>query len=396
MNFDRTALEVELETAVRAFVADTVIRYETDARLDARGPSEALRKELQQAAKSRGLLAPQLSVKHGGRGLDHRQTATVFRASGYSLLGPLAMNVMAPDEGNMFLLEKIASASQLERYLAPLASGEARSCFLMTEPDGGAGSDPSMLKTTAHQQGDSWVIEGRKWLITGAEGAEFGILMAKSEHGATMFLVSMSDPAIRVDRRLHTLDNTLPGGHACISVEGLRVGPEAVLGAPHEAFRHAQVRLAPARLTHCMRWWGAAQRAHDSAIAYATQRKAFGKTLIDHEGVSLLLADNAMDLQQTLLLIDHAAWVLDQGSDGSHETSMTKVVCSEALSRVVDRSLQVLGGLGVTDDSPVAKIYREIRGFRIYDGASEVHRWSIARRLARLAQTAQNPSSHAP
>jgi len=253
-----------------------------------------------------------------------------------------------------------------------------------------------MLKTTAHQQGDSWVIEGRKWLITGAEGAEFGILMAKSEHGATMFLVSMSDPAIRVDRRLHTLDNTLPGGHACISVEGLRVGPEAVLGAPHEGFRHAQVRLAPARLTHCMRWWGAAQRAHDSAIAYATQRKGFGKTLIDHEGVSLLLADNAMDLQQTLLLIDHAAWVLDQGSDGSHETSMTKVVCSEALSRVVDRSLQVLGGLGVTDDSPVAKIYREIRGFRIYDGASEVHRWSIARRLARLAQTAQNPSSHAP
>jgi len=242
-----------------------------------------------------------------------------------------------------------------------------------------------MLQTRADQLGDGWEISGRKWLITGAEGADFGILMAKSEYGATMFLVSMSDPAIRIERRLHTLDDTLPGGHSCITIDGLRVGPEAVLGAPHEGFRYAQVRLAPARLTHCMRWWGAAKRAHDTALAYAVKRRAFGKSLVEHEGISFSLADNAMDLQQTLLLIDHAAWTLDQGAEGSHETSVAKVVCSEALSRVVDRSLQVLGGLGITDDAPVARIYREIRGFRIYDGASEVHRWSIARRLWRRA-----------
>jgi alkylation response protein AidB-like acyl-CoA dehydrogenase len=304
------------------------------------------------------------------------------------------MNAMAPDEGNMYLLEKIARPAQLERYLLPLAAGEVRSCFLMTEPDGGAGSDPSMLTTTAERDGDEWIIHGRKWLITGAEGAAFGILMARTESGATMFLVSMRDPNLYLERRLKTLDNSLPGGHSCIRIEGLRAGPESVLGAPHEGFRYAQVRLAPARLTHCMRWWGAAQRAHDEATAYAVKRRAFGKPLIDHEGVSFLLADNAIDLQQTLLLIDHAAWTLDTGGNGSHESSVAKVACSEALSRVVDRSLQVLGGLGVTDDSPVAKIYREIRGFRIYDGASEVHRWAIARRLGR--QVEERPGAHAP
>ena len=394
MNFERTPLELELEAAVQRFVRDTVVPYEQDPRIDSRGPADELRRELQQAARARGLLAPQLSLKHGGRGLDHRQTATVFRASGYSLLGPLAMNAMAPDEGNMYLLEKIARPAQLERYLLPLAAGEVRSCFLMTEPDGGAGSDPSMLNTTAERHGDEWIIHGRKWLITGAEGAAFGILMARTESGATMFLVSMQDPNLHLERRLKTLDNSLPGGHSCIRIEGLRAGPESVLGAPHEGFRYAQVRLAPARLTHCMRWWGAAQRAHDEATAYAVKRRAFGKPLIDHEGVSFLLADNAIDLQQTLLLIDHAAWTLDAGGNGGHESSVAKVACSEALSRVVDRSLQVLGGLGVTDDSPVAKIYREIRGFRIYDGASEVHRWAIAQRLGRQVQ--ERPGVHAP
>lgn len=396
MNFDRTPLELELEAQVQAFLREVVIPYEHDPRIGAHGPTEELRRELQRSARARGLLAPQLSAKHGGRGLDHRQTATVLRASGYSLLGPLAMNVMAPDEGNMYMLERIASASQLERYLAPLAAGDVRSCFLMTEPDGGAGSDPSMLMTTAHQRGDEWIIQGRKWLITGAAGADFGILMAKTEHGATMFLVSMNDSALHLERQLDTLDRSLPGGHSCITIEGLKLGPDAILGAPHEGYRYAQVRLAPARLTHCMRWWGAALRAHDHAVGYAMQRRAFGKSLIDHEGVSFMLADNAMDLQQTLLLIDHTAWILDQGHDGSHESSMTKVVCSEALARIVDRSLQILGGLGVTDDAPVAKIYREIRGFRIYDGASEVHRWAIARRLSRRAPPASVASHQVP
>jgi acyl-CoA dehydrogenase len=381
MDFARTKLELDLERATHAFLSEVVIPYERDPRIGPHGPSDELRRELQTAARTRGLLAPQLSTKFGGHGLNHRQTATVLRAAGYSLLGPLAMNVMAPDEGNMYMLEKIATPRQLESYLGPLARGEIRSCFLMTEPDGGAGSDPHMLMTAARPQGDGWIIDGRKWLITGAQGAALGILMAKTEHGATMFLIDMADPAVRIERVLHTLDNSLPGGHAVIDIKGLRVGPDAVLGKSHEAFHYAQVRLAPARLTHCMRWWGAARRAHEQALHYAHTRKAFGKTLAEHEGVGFMLADNLVDLQQSLLLIDHTAWVLDEGHSASSESSMAKLACSEALSRVVDRAVQVLGGAGVTDDHPVAKIYREIRGFRIYDGASEVHRWSLARRL---------------
>jgi acyl-CoA dehydrogenase len=388
VEFSRTDLELDLEARTHAFVKDVVIPYERDSRLGPEGPSEELRRELQGHARKAGLLAPQLSERFGGHGLTFRQTATVLRASGYSLLGPLAMNVLAPDEGNMHMLEKIATEAQLEGYLRPLAAGEVRSCFLMTEPDGGAGSDPSMMKTTAHQQGEDWVIEGRKWLITGAVGAAFGIVMAKTEHGATMFLVDMKDPAIRIERVLETLDSTLPGGHAVIALDKVRVGPDQVLGAPHEGFRYAQVRLAPARLTHCMRWWGAARRAHETALRYAMQRQAFGKPLMEHEGVSFMLADNSADLQQCLLMIDHTAWVLDQGQKGMTESSMTKLVCSEAMFRIVDRSVQVLGGAGVTRDHPVEQIFREIRGFRIYDGASEVHRWSLAKRMAHQAGAA--------
>lgn len=389
MEFTRTELELDLEARTQAFVNNVVIPREKDPRLGPAGPPDALRHELQAEAAKAGLLAPQLGKRFGGYGLSFRQTATVLRASGYSLLGPLAMNVLAPDEGNMHMLEKIATEAQLDKYLSPLAAGKVRSCFLMTEPDGGAGSDPSMLQTFARLSGREWVIEGRKWLITGALGAAFGIVMARTDHGATMFLVDMADPAIRIERVLETLDSSLPGGHSIIALDGVRVGPEHVLGTPHEGFRYAQVRLAPARLTHCMRWWGAARRAHDTAVRYAMQRQAFGKSLMEHEGVSFMLADNLADLQQTLLLIDHTAWVLDQGEKAMTESSMTKLVCSEALSRVVDRSVQVLGGAGVTRDHPVEQIYREIRAFRIYDGASEVHRWSLAKQLARQSAKQQ-------
>src|ERR1700736_713346 len=340
---------------VHSFIAEIVVPRERTAGALGSGPTDELRRELQALARKAGLLAPQLSREFGDHGLSFRQTATVLRAAGYSLLGPLALNVAAPDEGNMHLLEKIASPAQLERYLRPLAAGEIRSCFLMTEPDGGAGSDPRMLRTSARRVGDEWIIEGRKWLITGALGAAFGIVMARTDHGATMFLIDMADPAVRLERMLETLDSSMVGGHAVVVLDGVHVSSDQVLGAVNEGFRYAQVRLAPARLTHCMRWWGAAKRAHDEATAYAVKRRAFGKPLIDHEGVSFLLADNAIDLQQTLLLIDHAAWTLDAGGNGGHESSVAKVACSEALSRVVDRSLQVLGGQGVTDDSPVAK-----------------------------------------
>jgi acyl-CoA dehydrogenase len=234
------------------------------------------------------------------------------------------------------------------------------------------------------------VISGRKWLITGAEGASCGIIMAKTEHGATLFLTDMKDPAIVTERILDTIDRTMPGGHAVMRLDDLRVSSDQILGEVDQGFKYAQVRLAPARLTHCMRWWGAARRAHDIALDYACRRNAFGKPLIDHEGVGFMLADNEIDLKQAELTIDWCAFVLDHAGHGggTAESSMAKVAVSEALFRIADRCVQVLGGMGVTDDTPVHQIFRDIRAFRIYDGPSEVHRWSIAKRLKRERKAA--------
>lgn len=382
--FSRSEREIDLEDRTRRFIREVVIPYESDPRLTPHGSAPELVRELRAKAKAAGLLAPQVAKEWGGHGLDHRETATVLRASGYSLLGPVAMNCMAPDEGNMHLLHKVATPEQKQRFLAPLAAGEIRSAFLMTEPDGGAGSDPDMLATRARRDGGDWLIDGRKWLITGAVGASFGIVMARTgEQKSTMFLTPMDAPGIHIERVLDTLDESIPGGHAVIRLEGLRVPASMVLGEVDEGFRYAQVRLAPARLTHCMRWWGAAQRCHDIAVDYACRRKAFGKPLIEHEGVGFMLARNEVDLRQTQLLIDWTAWTLDNGSRATTESSMAKMQCAETLYTIVDRCVQVLGGLGITGDSTVAQIFREIRPFRIYDGPTEVHLWSLARRLQR-------------
>jgi acyl-CoA dehydrogenase len=289
----------------------------------------------------------------------------------------------------MHLLEQVAEERQKEERLRPLAAGEIRSCFMMTEPAPGAGSDPSMLRTTARRDGGEFVIDGTKWLITGAVGAELAVIMAKNSsdplgpHGATMFLSPMKAPGIHIERVLDTLDTFMAGGHAVVRLDGLRVPESAVLGRVGAGFRYAQVRLAPARLTHCMRWLGAACRAHDIAADYARGRTAFGKPIGEHEGVGFMLADNEIDIHHSRLVIWHAAWVLDRGERGTHESSMAKVICSEAIWRVVDRSMQILGGLGITDDSIVARLFRDVRPFRIYDGPSEVHRWSIPRRVLR-------------
>lgn len=382
-DFTRTPRELELEARTRDFIRDVVIPYERDPRQTPHGPTPELVHELREHARRAGLLAPQAAEEWGGKGLTHRETATVLRASGYSLLGPIAMNCMAPDEGNMHLLERVATHEQKQRFLAPLVAGRVRSAFLMTEPDGGAGSDPDMLATRARLDGDHWVIDGRKWLITGAVGAEFGIVMARTGDHATMFLTPMDAPGIRIERVLDTMDTGIPGGHAVMALEGLRVHQSQVLGALNEGYRYAQVRLAPARLTHCERWWGAAQRAHEIAVDYACRRRAFGKPLIEHEGVGFMLARNEVDLRQTQLMIDYVAWTLDQGSKASTESSMAKLSCAETLFTIVDRCVQVLGGLGITGDTPVGRIFTEIRAFRIYDGPTEVHLWSLARRLQR-------------
>lgn len=378
--------ELELADRVRRFVREVVIPYEQDPRVERHGPSDDLRREMQAKAKAAGLLGFQLGEEFGGYGLSHREIATVFREAGYSLLGATALNCMAPDEGNMHLLEKAGTAAQKERYLRRMASGEIRSAFFMTEPDGGAGSDPAMLATSATPDGDGWVINGRKWLITGAEGAGVGLVMAKTEHGATIFLVPLPHPGVVTERVLDTIDRTMPGGHAVLTLKDVRVTADDILGELDQGFRYAQIRLAPARLTHCMRWWGAARRAHDVACDYARSRQAFGKALIEHEGVGFMLAENEIALKQAELMIDWCAYVLDQGARGTEESSMAKVAVSEALFGVADRCVQVLGGMGITDDTPVHQIFRDIRAFRIYDGPTEVHKWSIANRIRKRPQ----------
>ena len=336
----------DLQERIREFIAREIIPLESDPRRTEHGPTDAFRRELMAKARKAGVFAPHVAPELGGLGLPHLGRAIAFEEAGYSLLGPHALNV-----------------------------------FCMTEPPPGAGSDPSMMLTTARRHGDHYVINGRKWFISGAVGASVAIVMAKIEDGnATMFLADMASPGIVVERVMHSLDTSFAGGHAVVRFDDLRVPADDILGAPGRGFHYAQVRLSPARLTHCMRWLGAVRRAHDTALEYARRREAFGKRIGEHEGVGFMRADNEMDMHLARLVIWHCAWALDQGDLALHESSRAKVIVSEALWRVADRCVQVLGGQGVTD-SEVARIFADLRAFRIYDGPSEVHRWSIAKRL---------------
>ncbi|MEX3785792.1 acyl-CoA dehydrogenase family protein [Paraburkholderia sp. BR14374] len=385
----------EIAARVEAFVRDQVIPYERDSRLGSHGPSEDLVVELRAKAKAAGVLTPH--VLPNGEHLTQVETAAVLKCSGLSPLGPTAVNTMAPDEGNMFLLGKVANEEQKVRFLAPLLAGDARSAFFMTEPadQEGAGSDPAMIKTVARKEGEEWVINGEKTFITGAVGAKVGIIMARTSEDhepakATMFLVELPNAAIQVQRVLDTIDSSMPGGHSRMQIRDLRVSASQVLGAVHEGFKYAQVRLSPARLSHCMRWLGLGIRAQEIAGSYATKRRAFGKRLIDHEGVGFMLADNMIDLQQAALMIDWCAGVLDTGDLGTMESSMAKVAVSDALFRVADRCVQVMGGQGVSRDTVVERFFREVRAFRIYDGPTEVHKWSLAKKIKHAVLASEN------
>ena len=382
MNFSLTPELIALQEQTRQFIHQTIIPMEGDPRETQHGPTPEFRQELIGLAKKAGLLTPHASKKHGGLGLSHVEKAVVFEEAGYSRLGPIAMNIHAPDEGNIHLMEHVANAAQQKRWLIPQVEGKLRSCFAMTEPSPGAGSDPSMLLTTAVRDGDDYVLNGRKWFITGADGADYVIIMARTEDDqATMFLADMNSPGINIERNMDAMDQCFTGGHGVLRFDQLRIPADQILGELGQGFRYAQIRLAPARLTHCMRWLGQARRAHDIALAYAQKRQAFGKRLGDHEGVGFMLADNDMDLQTARLHILHTAWLLDQGNKCNYESSRAKVVCSEAEWRVVDRCVQILGGQGVTGETAVMRIFTDMRGFRIYDGPSEVHRWSMARKI---------------
>ncbi|MDL1897163.1 acyl-CoA dehydrogenase [Anaerolineae bacterium CFX7] len=393
MDFSFSAELLDLKERTRQFIDEIIIPAEPRLPQDVSDWVE-LRGELQDAAKQAGLFAPHIPKEYGGLGLNWRDCAVLFEEAGRSLLGPQALNCAAPDEGNMHMLEKIASPAQKEKFLRPLAQGKIRSCFSMTEPDG-AGADPNLLKTSAAHRNGKWVINGRKWFISGAIGASFTICMARNEtadgrqqtadkkSGATMFLVDADNPGFRIVRKVPTLDLGWPGGHAEVEFVDCEVGDDAVLGAVGEGFEYAQVRLGPARLTHCMRWLGAARRANEYAVKYASARESFGKTLSEHQGVQFMIADSEIEMHAARLMIWHAAYLLDMGDKARHETSMAKVFVAETVNRVIDRAVQICGAHGISEDWPLAMLYREHRAFRIYDGPSEVHRMSVGRRVFR-------------
>jgi acyl-CoA dehydrogenase len=381
MDFELSPDLIELRDRVAAFIRDEVIPAEK---------GEADIAALRDKARRAGIYGPQLPREYGGLGLGTVAMCVLFEQAGRSFLGPLALHCSAPDEGNMHLLSLYATPAQREQYLRPLVEAKIRSCFAMTEPAPGAGSDPTMIATRATRVEGGWIIKGRKWFATGAEGAAFAIVMAVTDpavpahKGVTMFLVPSDTPGFRLIRSIPTMgghDGAI--SHGEIDFDDVRVPDSAVLGKPGEGFQMAQVRLTPARLTHCMRWMGVAQRSLEIAVRYAKERQAFGKKLAEHQAIQWMIADSEIELHASRLMVMEAAWRHERGDDIRHQSSICKVFVAEAVNRIIDRAVQICGALGVSTDTPLEHFYREARAFRIYDGPSEVHRMVIARDVLR-------------
>ncbi len=387
----------EVLDRVRAFVEEEVLPAEAEITdLDDLLTSWEVIERLRDSARDRGIYTPHLPERWGGLGFGVLGMALVNEICGVSILASLAINAMAPDEGNMHTLLMAGTDDQQERWLRPLAAGEIRSCFAMTEPDV-ASSDPTNLQTTAVRDGGDWVLNGTKWCITGAEGASIAIVVAKTgnddaagHRNYSLILVPTDTPGWTVARHPEWMGAHYPGGHPVIELEDVRVPQANLLGAEGEGFVIAQKRLAGGRLAHAMRWIGASQRVLDLATARLTERTAFGKELAEQQGLQFMIADSAMDLYASRLMVLHTAWKVEHGLPHRQEVAMTKTFVSEAFGRIADRAVQIHGAAGVAKDLPVARIYEDARSARIYDGASEVHRMVMARACLQLARKGES------
>ena len=375
-----------LRTDVRAFVDEHVIPNE-DAVLaeDAKGERTTL-DGLQAIAKSRGLWTPHLPEEWGGRGLGPMGMCAVFRELGRSYVGAKSCNCDAPDQGNMDLLLRVASDAIRERWLGPLVRDEITSAFCMTEPAPGAGSDPQNLRTTATQDGDDWLINGHKWFSTGGEFASFLIVMARTSddrrEGASLFVVDRRAPGIEFVRDIPTMGTAyLAHREAELRFTNVRVPAVAVLGGIGQGFSLAQARLVPARLTHCMRWLGNADRTLDLCRSYIKERTAFGKPLSHHGATQRKIADNAMAIHQGNLMTLHCAMLLEAGDARAARpySSMAKNHVAKLLCNVLDDAIQMHGALGFSEDMPFSRWYKTARAARIADGPDEVHEMVVAR-----------------
>jgi len=340
---------------------------------------------LRDKARSEGLWCLQLAPETGGVGLGKVGMAVCYEEMNRSIFGPAVFNSAAPDDGNMMVLEKAGTKEQKERWLKPIVEGKVRSAFAMTEPHPGSGSDPSMMLTTATRDGDKYIIQGRKWFITGAGEAQHFILMAKTSddprRGLTAFMFDRDQSGWRIDRRIPIMGPEEHGGHCEMVFEGLEIPVENILLEEGRGLKITQMRLGPARLTHCMRWLGLAKRSVEIATTYANERFAFGQRLSKRESVQMMLGGLAMDIEVGRLLVMKAAWELDQGSYARKEVSMAKVHVANLLHRAVDTAIQINGARGYSTDTPLEWIYRYARQARLVDGADEVHKMVLSRRL---------------
>jgi len=375
----------EYRKQVRAFVDAEIIPLEADrANYDEHGniAVPALEK-VRAKAKAAGLWAPQMPPARGGLGLDVAGRAVFYEEANRSIFGPVCFHCAAPDDGNMTVLEKIGTDRQKAEFLQPIVDGKVRSAFVMTEPHPGAGSDPSMMLTKAVKKGDKWVVHGRKWFSTGADGAAHYILVAKTSDdprkGLTAFLFHQDQPGWRVVRRIPIMGPEEHGGHCELEFDGLEIPDENRLMEVGDGLKLTQIRLGTARLTHCMRWLGLAKRSMEIATAYISEREGFGIKLAERESVQLLLGEVAKEIHIGRLLVMNAAWKLDQGDFARKEVSIAKVHVADALHKAVDTAIQLCGARGYSQDTVLEWMYRYARQARLVDGASEVHKMVLAR-----------------
>ena len=373
-----------LRLRVRAFVCDHAIPLEADpANFDAHENIRLDRLETLRAhAKQAGVWAPQAPVAWGGMGLSIVGRAAFYEEANYGLFGPVAMNCAAPDDGNMSILARVGTEAQKQRWLKPIVDGEVRSSFAMTEPAPGGGSDPAMIQTRAERKAGGWSIHGRKWYITGAAEAKHFILIARTSDdarkGLTAFLFDRDQPGWHIVRRIPIMGPEEHGGHCEIAFDGLEVSDDNVLMQVGDGLKVTQIRLGPARLTHCMRWLGLAKRCMAIAADYAEHREGFGMRLIDRESIQLKLGETAHDIAIGRLLVMQAAWKLDQGDFARKEISMAKVHVADTLHKAADMAIQINGARGYSKDTILEWIYRYARQARLVDGATEVHRMVLA------------------
>lgn len=372
---------------VAAFVDTHVLPLEADrANYDAH---ENIRIDVLDAvrekAKAEGLWCLQLKKETGGQELGRMGMAVCYEAMNRSIFGPAVFNSAAPDDGNMMVLEAVGTPYQKERWLQPIVEGKVRSAFAMTEPAPGSGSDPSMMQTRAEKRGDTYVISGRKWFITGAEEAQHFIVLARTSDdprkGLTAFLFDRDQPGWRIERRIDIMGPEEHGGHCELTFDGIEIPARDVMLNEGDGLKVTQIRLGPARLTHCMRWLGLSKRCVEIATEYAGRREGFGQRLADRESVQLMLGDLAMKIEIARLLVMKAAWALDQGSFARKEVSMAKIQVANVLHQAADTALQINGARGYSKDTAIEWIYRYARQARLVDGADEVHKMVLNRHL---------------